>query len=99
MLVYRPWEEDYYMNQDLFACQINGDNRSLVTYNDNTQINPDNPPTTGVIGLFPKTTFLINVDGMGSLSGNVSSSGIPLEGARVQIEDSPLSYHGSKWQL
>lgn len=91
MLVYRPWEEDFYwMNQDLFACQINGDNRSLVTYNDNTQINPDNPPTTGVIGLFPKTTFLINVDGMGSLSGNVSSSGIPLEGARVQIEDSPL---------
>ena len=29
MMVYRPWEEDYYwMNQDLFSCQINGDNRS-----------------------------------------------------------------------
>ena len=91
MMVHRPWEEDYYwMTQDLFACQINGDSRSMVTYNNNTQIFPDNPPPTGVIGLFPKTTFLINVDGMGSLNGNVSSSGLPLDGARVQMEDTPL---------
>jgi hypothetical protein len=89
LMVHRPWEEDYYSPQDLFLAQTVGDSRSLSSYNHNTQINPDNPPATGVTGQFPKTTFIINVDCMGSLSGNVSSSGSPLEGARVVVETTP----------
>ncbi|MGC9362761.1 MAG: carboxypeptidase regulatory-like domain-containing protein, partial [Candidatus Syntrophosphaera sp.] len=87
MMVFRPWENDYYTSMELFYAQTVGTNRSLTTFNNNTEINPDNPPTTGVTGQFPKTTFTVDVSGMGSLSGNVSSSGVPLEGATVSIED------------
>ncbi len=68
MMVYKPWEEDYSMTSNLFYAQTVGTSRSLFSYNHNTQIDPAAPPTTGVTGQFPKTGFVINTAGTGSLS-------------------------------
>lgn len=85
MMVFRPWDDEYYMSVDSFFAQTVGSNRSLNTFNHNTPIDPDNPPTTGVTGQFPKTTFFVDVAGTGALAGNVSSGRNPLPGAAVSI--------------
>ena len=90
MMVQRPYEDDYYSSQDVFLAQTIGTDRSLVTFNDNTTIDPNNPPTTGTTGQFPKTTFFVLVQGMGSLSGTVTASGQPVEGAEVSVENTAM---------
>ncbi|MBW6513229.1 MAG: carboxypeptidase regulatory-like domain-containing protein [Candidatus Syntrophosphaera sp.] len=92
LMAFRPWDDDYYFSLDLFQAQTVGSNRSLNTYNHNTPINPDNPPTTGVTGQFPKTTFFVDVSGRGALLGNVSSGGSPLSGATVTIQNTNFSF-------
>ncbi|MBN2828818.1 MAG: carboxypeptidase regulatory-like domain-containing protein [Candidatus Cloacimonetes bacterium] len=92
MMVQRPYEQDYYGPSDYFYCQTVGNNRSLMTYNDNSIIEPTNPPTTGVTGQFPKTTFMVTVTGMGSLNGIVTVNGSPLDGATVTVSNSVRSY-------
>lgn len=91
LLVFRPWEDDYYMGQDLFYAQTVGNSRSLTTFNNNTSINPDNPPVTGVTGQFPKTSFFVNVDGTGALTGLVTAQGNPLSGASVSLTGTGFS--------
>ncbi len=90
ILVFKPWEDDYWTSSNLFQAQTVGDNRSLFCYNHNTVIDPASPPTTGVTGQFPKTTFVIDTAGTGSLSGTVRHGATPLEGALVQIGDGPV---------
>jgi len=90
MMVYKPWEEDYSMTSNLFYAQTVGTSRSLFSYNHNTQIDPAAPPTTGVTGQFPKTGFVINTAGTGSLSGSTLQGTIPVEGSRIQIQGSPV---------
>ncbi len=90
MLAYRPWDNDYYSSMDRFYCQTVGNNRSLAVYNDNTTINPDNPPTTGVSGQFPHTVFIFNNNGLGGLKGTVFSGASPLNGATVSISGTQL---------
>lgn len=92
LMAYRPWDDDYYSSMDLFFAQTVGTNRSLTTFNDNTTINPDNPPTTGVTGQFPTTRFYLSVNGLGSLAGNVTAGGAPLSGATVSIANTSLCY-------
>lgn len=87
MMVQRPWEEDYYMPMNYFKAQTVGTDRSLSTYNHNTVIDPANPPTTGVTGQFPMTTFEISAMGYGSLTGFINAGGQALEGATVSIEN------------
>lgn len=91
MLVQRPWEADYYMPMDYFYAQTVGTNRSLCTYNSNVTIDPAFPPVTGVTGQFPKTTFFVTVQGMGAVSGVVTSAGSPVLGATVSILNTALS--------
>ena len=90
LLVFKPWQDVYTVNNNNFLADTVGDNRSLFSYNHNTNINPNGPPPTGVTGQFPKTTFVIDTAGTGSLSGYVRQGATPLEGALVSIADSPV---------
>ena len=90
MMVQRPYEDDYYSSSDVFFAQTVGTDRSLVTFNDNTTIDPNNPPTTGTTGQFPKTTFFVVVQGMGSLSGTVTAAGQPVEGAQISVNNTAM---------
>ena len=92
LMFQRPYEEDYFGSMDNFYCQTVGNNRSLMTYNDNSIIEPTNPPTTGVTGQFPKTTFFVTVSGMGTLSGIVTANGSPLDEATVSVSNSVRSF-------
>jgi len=91
MMVFRPWDQNYYMPMNYFYAQTVGSSRSLNTYNHNYPIDPEFPPATGVSGQFPKTTFFVTVSGMGSLSGTVSSDGSPLSGALVMVNTTTQS--------
>jgi hypothetical protein len=85
MMVQHPWQDDYYMTPNNFYAQTVGDSRSRLAYNSNFSIDPNDPPQTGVTGQFPKTTFIVTVDGMGSITGNVTSGGNPLQDASVTL--------------
>lgn len=92
MMVQRPWDDDYYLPMNYFAAQTVGTNRSLSTFNHNFPIDPEIPPVTGTTGQFPKTTFFVTVQGMGSLSGTVTSGGAPLQDALVIVSSTTQSF-------
>jgi hypothetical protein len=91
MLVEHPWQDDYFMMPNNFYAQTVGTSRSRLAYNSNFPIDPNNPPQTGLSGQFPKTTFIVDVNGMGSVSGIVTAGGSPLQGAVVRFANTAMS--------
>jgi hypothetical protein len=86
IMVQRPLDTVYHSSSDLFFSQTIGTNRARRVNSDTVDYDPANPPTTSTLtGQFPKTTFMMLVEDMGSLGGTVSSGGSPLEGALVSI--------------
>ncbi|MCK9584231.1 MAG: carboxypeptidase regulatory-like domain-containing protein [Candidatus Cloacimonetes bacterium] len=84
----RPMDTQYYNSSDDFQAQTVGSNRARKLYSDGTTYDPMAPSATGTLsGTFPKTTFFMTVDGMGALSGTVSSSGSPLADVVISIDD------------
>ncbi len=93
VMVERPMDVDYYSSSDVFVTQTVGTNRTLNVYSDGTDFDPAAPPTgTTPTGAFPKTTFFLIVDDMGSLNGTVTVDGAPLPGATVTVGGTALSY-------
>ena len=71
-----------------FKCQTQGENRSRYVWSDNVTYNPAAPPNTSTSAQFPMTTFMIEVENMGQISGTVMGKGnLPLSGATVSAED------------
>jgi hypothetical protein len=65
MMVNRPMDTQYFSSSDYFDCQTVGTNRTRNTQSDSTTFDPANPPASPTIsGQFPKTTFMLVVDGM-----------------------------------
>ncbi len=93
MMVNRPMDTQYFNFADNFDCQTVGTNRSRNVQSDGTNFDPANPPATATIsGQFPKTTFMLVVDGMGALQGTVTAGGSPLQGATVTVDGTTLTY-------
>ena len=63
--------------------------RSRKAEQDNTPYDPTTPPTGTVDHNAPNIQIFISTEGMGALSGTVTSDGAPVEGAKVQIVGSP----------
>jgi hypothetical protein len=92
-MVERPMDTQYYSPSDVFVTQTVGTNRALNMNSDSTDYDPMAPPAGATAtGAFPKTTFFLVVDGMGSLEGTVSVAGAPLAGATVSVAGTALSY-------
>jgi hypothetical protein len=88
----RPMDTQYHSSADDFIAQTVGTNRAREIHNDTTVYDPMAPSAAGTLsGTFPKTTFFMTVDGMGSLTGTVTSSGTPLEAVQIQIVDSTIN--------
>ena len=93
VMVERPMDAEYYSSSDVFVTQTVGTNRTLNMYSDSTDYDPANPPTGATpTGQFPRTTFFLVVDGMGSLEGTVTVNGTPLAGATVSVAGTALTY-------
>ncbi len=94
MMVQRPMDTVIYNSADNLYGQTVGTNRSRRLYSDTTTFDPANPTNTGVVisGRFPKTTFYIVTENMGSISGTVTSGGAPLAGAVVALEGTTFTY-------
>ena len=85
----RSFDTQYYSSSDDFQAQTLGTNRARKLQSDSVYYDPMAPSAVGTLsGTFPKATFIFVVEGMGTLSGTVTSSGIPLEGANIQVNDS-----------
>ncbi|MDP2400948.1 MAG: carboxypeptidase regulatory-like domain-containing protein, partial [Actinomycetota bacterium] len=93
MMVQRPMDTAYFSSLDYFDCQTVGTNRSRNVQSDGTAYDPANPPATSTLsGQFPRTTFMLVVDGMGALNGTVYGPGnVPLAGATVTVIGSTLT--------
>lgn len=92
MMANRPMDTQYYNSADDFLGQTVGTNRSRKLQSDSTVYDPLNPSAAGTLsGIFAKTSFGFILDGIGSLSGTVTSGGTPLEGVEIQISDSILN--------
>ncbi|MDY0326176.1 MAG: choice-of-anchor D domain-containing protein, partial [Candidatus Cloacimonadaceae bacterium] len=88
----RPMDTQYHSSTNYFQAQTVGTNRARRLQNDSTVYDPMNPSATGALsGTFPKATFFMTVDGMGSLSGTVTSAGSPLADVDINITDT--TYH------
>ncbi len=86
----RPMDTQYYNTNDNFKVQTIGTNRGRILRSDSTTYDPMAPSAAGTLsGKFAKTSFTFVVNGMGSLSGTVSSGGNPVEGVSIQIVDNP----------
>jgi hypothetical protein len=89
LMVLRPMDEDYYLGNNYFRCQTTGSSRSRKIYSDSQIFNPALPPAASIVnGQFPKTTFLIQPDEIGSIYGVISTPlGSPLEGVQVVAQN------------
>jgi hypothetical protein len=84
----RHMDTEYHSSSDDFLAQTVGTNRARKLQSDSVTYDPMFPSAVGMLsGTFPKTSFIFVVEGMGTLSGTVSSSGIPLEGVDIQVND------------
>ena len=94
MLAFRPMDTQYYNSNDHFITQTGTvPNRSRNYYADSTTIDPNSPPAGTATDAFPKTTFFLVTEGMGSLSGTVYGPGnTPIEGATVSVANSALQF-------
>ncbi|MCB5271707.1 MAG: carboxypeptidase regulatory-like domain-containing protein, partial [Candidatus Cloacimonetes bacterium] len=88
----RPLDASYYSSTDDFKAQTVGTNRARKLQNDSVVYDPMAPSAAGTLsGTFPMTTFFMNVDGMGSLSGTVTAAGSPLADVDISVVNN--SYH------
>lgn len=88
LFVYRPFDTNYYTPSEYFSVQTIGSNRARTESSDTVALSPLNPPTANssqLSGTFPKTTFVYNHGGLGSITGTVYHNTSPLEGATVSI--------------
>ena len=58
MMVQRPWDQQFYSENNNFYAQTIGSHRARKTNIDNQIFEPSSPPPSTVSGQFPKTTFL-----------------------------------------
>lgn len=81
---------DWY--DSFFGTAIPNSYRSISFSSFGGGVNPQTPPafSDGTHGI-PNTTFLIDMEGMGALSGVVSDGVSPLEGVTVRVVGSQLS--------
>lgn len=92
LMAFRPMDTSYFNTNDNFAAQTVGTNRARKLYSDSVIYDPAVPATGGTLsGTFPKTSFGFIVDGMGSLSGTVTSGGTPVENVLITINGTTLS--------
>ena len=93
VMVQRPMDTDYYSSADVFVTQTGTvAARTRNAYADSTPFDPAAPPTATPTGMFPKTTFMLITEGMGSISGTVYEGGVPLAGATVTVAGTPLTF-------
>lgn len=92
VMVERPMDTDWHSSSDVFVTQTVGTNRSLNLYSDSVDFDPAAPTGGNLSGMFPKTTFFLIVDGMGTLNGTVYVAGAPLAGATVTVAGTALTY-------
>ncbi len=82
----RPYDTNFYNTNDNFKTQTIGTNRGRKLVSDSVTYDPAAPSAAGTLsGNFGKTSFTFVVDGMGSLSGTVTSGGNPIAGATIQV--------------
>ena len=92
VLVERPMDTEYYSSSDNFYSTPDEVNtaRSIYIYSDTEDYDPVNPPANGiVVGTFANAAFYFIIDGMGSITGTVTSNGTPVDGAAVSIDGTP----------
>ncbi|MDD4308746.1 MAG: carboxypeptidase regulatory-like domain-containing protein [Candidatus Cloacimonetes bacterium] len=85
LYAYRPMDTQYYNTNDNFKGQTIGTTRGRILRSDTVNYDPAAPSAAGTLsGKFAKTSFTFVVDGMGSMSGTVTSGGNPVSGATIQ---------------
>ncbi len=82
LLFERPLDEVYYSSQDKFytTADENHPARTICYYNDTTPGDPAAPPAGSTEDLFPNISIFMNVQGMGTLTGDV-----------VDVDSNPLA--------
>ncbi len=94
VLLERPLDGDYYSSSDKFYTTTSEDhpNRSICYYSDSTPGDPTAPPEGTVESVFPNCTLFMNVQGMGTLNGDVvDADSNPLANVTIHGEDTNLT--------
>jgi len=92
MMAHRPMDTSYFNTADDFRAQTIGTNRARKLVSDSIEYDPTAPSAAGTLsGTFPRTSIGFNLDGMGSLSGVVNSSGSPVAGVNIMVNATPMS--------
>ena len=92
VLVQRPMDTEYYSSSDDFYQTIDAENaaRSVYKFSDSTEFDPNEAYTDGTLtGNFANASFYFIIDGMGSITGTVTSNGTPVEDVAVSIDGTP----------
>ncbi|MEN6444872.1 MAG: carboxypeptidase regulatory-like domain-containing protein [Candidatus Cloacimonas sp.] len=91
VMVERPMDTQYYSSSDVFVTQTGTvAARTLNLYSDSVDYDPASPAAATPAAMFPKTTFMLITEGMGSISGTVSVGATPLSGASVTVAGTAL---------
>ncbi len=84
----RPMDLQKYNQNNRFLAQAAGANRARILQSNHTMYDPMAPSISGYQCYnFPKTTFFMNLESMGALSGTVTTSGSPLADVEISIDD------------
>ena len=80
LMFVRPMDLTCYSSTNLFRCQTAGMFRARYSFNDNSSIDPFNPPIGSYTGQFPQATFFYSSQviendlGVANISGNYTPS-------------------------
>ncbi|MDD4310402.1 MAG: T9SS type A sorting domain-containing protein [Candidatus Cloacimonetes bacterium] len=98
LLVQHPYTQDYHSSENVFHTQSGTTLRSMNYVSDSVIIDPQNPPVSDAIALFPKILlgFLYCDDDLGFMYGTVSAAGIPLAGAEILVNNRSITHTNSR---
>lgn len=86
LMVFRPFDGQYYSSTCTFKSQTTGLGRSRNLYSDSATYFPATPPDAQITAQFPKITFLVIPGQVGDITGTVLGvNNTPLAGVQVNV--------------
>lgn len=83
--IFRPQDSKYFKAANKFYCTMFKDAKRTRMYHTDNPLEPyDSTKLGSITEWVPNTTFVFATEGMGVISGSVTSAGAPLEGVRVE---------------
>ena len=85
---YRIWEDEYFSSSDKFYGTEFPESNCTRRNSSDTEFSDDLSTVEGtVISWVPNTTLFFSTEGLGSVTGTITNTGVPIEGVSVKVVD------------